>query len=183
MENMLTLIIGDFMELLMLCLKVFSVRILDVSLGTMRTIVTVKGKTKTASLIGFIEVLIWFLVVREALNTDIESIWIAISYAGGYATGTLIGGFLSNKFIKGNFGVQVILSKNDNGIVDTIRKEGYAVSVIDVKGQEQDKEKYMLFIEIDKRRFEHLRNLIKDLDEKAFIVVNETRMVQNGYFK
>ena len=180
---MLTLIIGDIMELLLLCLKVFSVRILDVSLGTMRTIVTVKGKTKTASLIGFIEVLIWFLIVREALNTDIESIWIAISYAGGYATGTLLGGILSNKLIKGNFGVQVILYKNDNAIVDTIRKEGYAVSVIDVKGQEKDKEKYMLFIEIDKRRFEHLRNLIKELDEKAFIVVNETRMVQNGYFK
>ena len=41
----------------------------------------------------------------------------------------------------------------------------------------------MLFIEIDKRKFEHLRNLIKELDSKAFIVVNETRMVQNGYFK
>ena len=183
LENMLTLIMGDFMELLMLCIKVFSVRILDVSLGTMRTIVTVKGKAKTASLIGFIEVLIWFLIVREALNTDIESIWIAISYAGGYATGTLIGGILSNKLIKGNFGVQVILSENNDSIIDAIRKEGYAVSVIDVKGQDKDKEKYMLFIEIDKRRFEHLRSLIKGLDEKAFIVVNETRMVQNGYFK
>ena len=171
------------MELLLLCLKVFSVRILDVSLGTMRTIVTVKGKTKTASLIGFVEVLIWFLVVREALNTDIESIWIAISYAGGYATGTLIGGYLSNKFIKGNFGVQVILSENNDSIIDTIRKEGYAVSVIDVKGQDKSKEKYMLFIEIDKKRFDHLKSLIKELDEKAFIVVNETRMVQNGYFK
>jgi len=171
------------MELLTLCIKVFSVRILDVSLGTVRTISTVKGKTKTASLIGFVEVLIWFLIVREALNTDIESIWIAVSYAGGYATGTLIGGFLSNKFIKGNFGVQVILSENNDKIIDIIRKEGYAVSVIDVKGQDKDKEKYMLFIEIDKRRFEHLKKLIKELDEKAFIVVNETRMVQNGYFK
>ena len=171
------------MELLLLCIKVFCVRILDVSLGTIRTIMTVKGKAHIASMIGFLEVLVWFLVVREALNTDMDSIWIAVSYAGGFATGTYIGSFLSNKFIRGNFGVQVILSKNDNKIVDTIRKEGYAVSVIDVKGQEQDKEKYMLFIEIDKRRFNHLKNLIKDLDERAFIVVNETRMVQNGYFK
>ena len=71
----------------------------------------------------------------------------------------------------------------ENGEPGEIRKEGYAVSVIDVKGQDKDKEKYMLFIEIDKKRFDHLRNLIKELDEKAFIVVNETRMVQNGYFK
>lgn len=171
------------MELLILCLKVFLVRILDVSLGTMRTIVMVKGKASIASLIGFVEVLIWFLIVREALNTDLDSIWIAVSYAGGFATGTYIGGHLSNTFIKGNFGVQVILSENNNKVVDTIRKEGYAVSVIDVKGQEQDKDKYMLFIEIDKRNFSHLRDLIKSLDEKAFVVVNETKMVQNGYFK
>lgn len=171
------------MELLLLCIKIFCIRIMDVSLGTTRTIMTVKGKAKIASMIGFFEVLVWFLVVREALSTDVDSLWVAVSYAGGFATGTYIGSFLSNKFIKGNFGVQVILSKNDNKIVDTIRKEGYAVSVIDVKGQEQDKEKYMLFIEIDKRRFNHLKNLIRDLDEKAFVVVNETRMVQNGYFK
>ncbi len=171
------------MELLFLCLKVFFVRILDVSLGTMRTIVTVKGKAVVASLIGFFEVLVWFIVVREALNTDSNSLWIAVSYASGFATGTYIGSFLSNTFIKGNFGVQVILSDDNNKIVDTIRKEGYAVSVIDVKGQEKDKDKYMLFIEIDKKRFNHLRDLIKELDEKAFIVVNETRMVQNGYFK
>lgn len=171
------------MELLFLCLKVFFVRILDVSLGTTRTIVMVKEKTKLASLIGFVEVLIWFLVVKEALNTDINSIWVAISYAGGFATGTFIGGFLSNKFIKGNFGVQVILSKNDNKVVNALREEGYAVSVIDVKGKDEENEKYMLFIEIDKRNFENLRDLIKNLDPKAFIVVNETRMVQNGYIK
>lgn len=171
------------MEILILCIKVFLVRILDVSLGTTRTIVTIKGKAITASLIGFVEVLIWFLIVREALNTDINSIWIAVSYAGGFATGTYIGSFLSNKYIKGNFGVQVILSHNDDKIVDMIRKAGYAVSVIDVKGQEQNKDKYMLFIEIDKKKFNHLRELIKELDERAFIVVNETRLVQNGYFK
>lgn len=171
------------MELLLLCIKIFLVRILDVSLGTMRMIVTVKGKAAIASIIGFFEVLIWFIVVREALNTDIESLWIAAAYAGGFATGTYIGSILSNNLIQGNFGVQVILSENSNKIVDTIRKEGYAVSVIDVKGQDQDKDKYMLFIEINKKHFNHLRNLIKDLDDKAFIVVNETRMVQNGYFK
>ena len=87
------------MELLFLCLKIFFIRICDVSLGTVRMIVTVKGKTLLASLIGFIEVLIWFLVVKEALNTDSTSIFVALSYAGGYATGTLVGGTLSKKFI------------------------------------------------------------------------------------
>ena len=68
------------MELFILCIKIFFVRILDVSLGTLRTMITVKGKMFYASLIGFVEILIWFLIVREALNTDNTSIFVALSY-------------------------------------------------------------------------------------------------------
>ncbi|HPF83737.1 MAG TPA: DUF5698 domain-containing protein [Bacilli bacterium] len=170
------------MEILILCIKIFFVRILDVSLGTIRTMVTVKGKNLYAAMIGFVEVLIWFLIVKEALNTDITSIFIAFSYAGGYATGTYIGGILSNRFITGNLGLQVILSKKNDDIVKEIRKNGYAVSVLDVKGQKEE-EKYMLLIEINKKSFNSLKRLIRKLDDKAFIVVNETKLVQNGYFK
>ncbi len=169
------------MGLLLLCIKIFCARILDVSLGTVRTVLTVKGKKGYSSIIGFVEVLIWFIIVQEAMNTDETSILIAISYAGGYATGTYIGGFISQKFIPGNFGVQIVTSIQNKNMIEKLREEGYAVSVIDVKGQEE--EKLMLFIEIDKKRFNHLQKLVKSLDEKAFLVVNETKMVQNGYFK
>ena len=91
------------MEVLFLCIKIFVVRILDVSLGTCRTVMVVKGKTLYATIIGFIEVFIWFLIVREALNTDVESIWIAISYSLGFATGTYLGGIISKKLIKSLF--------------------------------------------------------------------------------
>lgn len=170
------------MSLFFLCLKVFFVRILDVSLGTIRSIVTIKGKIKTASFIGFVEVFVWFVVVKEALNTDNNSIFIAIAYSLGFATGTYIGGFISNRYIKIKLGVQVILSGKNNDIVKIIRNNGYAVSIIDVKGQNWNDSKYMLFIEIDSRKYNDLENLIKSLDKNAFIVVNETKHVHNGYF-
>lgn len=170
------------MELLFLCIKIFFVRIIDVSLGTCRTIVTVKGNKLLAAIIGFVEVFVWFIIVREALNTDETSLFVALSYAGGYATGTYIGGWLSAIVIKGNFGVQVITSSKNDAMVDVLRQNGYAVSVINVEGQDKKNEKYMLFIEIDKNKFKKLKKLIKTLDEKAFIVVNETREVENGYF-
>ena len=133
------------MTIVILCIKIFLVRIIDVSLGTLRTIITVKGRNMLASMVGFVEVFVWFIIAREALNTDVDSIWIAISYSLGFATGTYIGGYLSDRFISGNLGVQVVTStKND---------------------------------------ILHLKNMIKKIDEKAFIVVNETKYVQNGYFK
>ena len=91
--------------------------------------------------------------------------------------------YIIQKFIDGNLTIQAILSNNDDNIVNSIRKAGYAVSVIDVKGLDSEQPKYMLFMEINKKRLTHLKKLIKDLDERAFIVVNETKMVHNGYFK
>lgn len=170
------------MSIFLLCIKIFLVRIVDVSLGTIRTIVTVKDKKLTASLIGFVEVFVWFVIVKEALNTDSTSIFIAVAYALGFASGTYIGSYLSNKYIKGNFGVQVITSGQNNNLIKDLRKEGYAVTVIDVKGHDENNIKFMLFIEIDKNKFNHLENFIKEYDKKAFIVVNETKYVQNGYF-
>ena len=93
--------------MLFLCLKIFFVRILDVSLGTVRTMFTVKGNRITASLVGFIEILVWFLVAKEALQTEEKSILIAISYSLGFATGTYIGGYLSSVLITGNITIQV----------------------------------------------------------------------------
>lgn len=168
------------MELLILCIKVFLVRIMDVSMGTIRTIVTIKGNRVIATIIGFFEALIWFIIVKEALTTDIKSIWIALSYSAGFAIGTYVGTILSTNFIKGTISFQVILSNKNDDIINLLRDKGYAVSVIDVKGYKEDK--YLLFIEVHNNRDRELTNLIKKYDDKAFIVANETKYVVNGYF-
>lgn len=172
---------GDDMELLLLCIKIFFARILDVSLGTLRTVITVKGKSLYASLVGFIEIFVWFLIVKEALNTDETSIWIAISYSLGFATGTFIGSILSQKLITGNLSVQIITDKAYPDMVNTLRNEGYGVTVMDVEGKNKEEEKYMLFIEINNKSLNHLQHLVKRIDNDAFMVVNETKYVQNGY--
>ena len=131
-------------------------------------------------MLGFCEVLIWFLVVKEALNTDIDSIWVAVFYSAGFATGTFLGGKLSQKFIQGNSTIQVI-TKNRK-IIDVISGSGYGVTVIDAKGYNNSK-KYMLVIEVDNKNISDIKEIIKKLDKNAFIVVTETKLVQNGYIK
>ena len=168
------------MATFLMCIKIFGARLIDVSLGTFRTINTVKGKDLAAASIGLVEISVWFLIVKEALNTDNNSIWIVVAYAFGFSVGTYIGGKISKKFIKSNLEVQVILSSKDNNIINKIREEGYGVTAIVVNGNKN--EKYMLYIQIKNQSFEHLKDIIKKLDKKAFIVVNETKYVENGYF-
>ena len=129
------------MTLFILCVKIFFARIIDVTLGTLRMVHTVKGKTITAGLIAFIEVFIWFIIAREALNNGVESIWIAISYAGGFATGTLLGTFISNKFINTLISVEVITSKASKENLEKIRLEGFGVSVVNTSSAQNNRTK------------------------------------------
>ena len=170
------------MNILRMCIIIFFARVIDVSLATFVTVLTVKGKRALATIIGFIDVLIWFLVVKEALNTDIKSIWIAFSYAGGYALGTFIGTTLSNKLIDGKISAQVIINSDSINEVEKIRKAGFAVSQIDCTGKDNAK-KIMLFIELDKKHLDDLKDIINKIDKDAFMVINETKYVLNGFFK
>ena len=171
------------MELFFLCIKIFFARILDVSIGTTRTMLMVKGKTTIMTILAFLEVFIWFLIAREALVTEASSIFIPISYSLGYATGTLIGSYISNTFIKGIVGVQVVVAKENKSLLSSIRKHGYAVSIMDLNDDYNGNKRQMLYFQINNRNLKKLIGLIKKYDEKAFIVVNETKAVQNGFIK
>lgn len=168
---------------LLMCLKIFAARIVDVSLGTLRTVFVVKGKVIEPVVIAFIEVLVWFAVAKEALNATGNAVLIAISYAGGYATGTFIGTRLSNLLIKGTVGVQIILKEKSEKLVNKLRKKGYAVSVIELKNDYQGKHKDMLYIQVDNKKLKELTNMVETFDKNAFIVVNETKLIHNGFVK
>ncbi|MBR1376403.1 MAG: DUF2179 domain-containing protein [Bacilli bacterium] len=163
----------------LLCIKIFFIRILDVSLGTVRTLVTVRGKNFIASIIGFVEVLVWFLVAKEAISEANDSIWIAISYALGFAAGTFIGGIVSRRIIKTNLTIEIISSKADK-LVKTLRDSNFAVTVLDIKGRVKSTSK-MLILEIESHRLSEIREITNEVDNKAFVIVNETKYVFNGY--
>jgi len=169
--------------LLLTCLKIFAARIVDVSLGTLRTVFFVKGKTFEPFIIAFFEVLIWYAVAREALNTDGNAVLVAISYAGGYATGTFIGSKLSKILVKGVVGVQIIVKENSNELINKLRNAGYAISIIELKNDYEGKNKDMLYIQVNNNKLKELTKIIKEYDDNAFIVVNETKIVQNGFIK
>lgn len=173
-------------ELVILCLKIFVCRVLDVSLSTFRTVAIVKGKTLLSSCIGLVETLIWFLIVREALLFDAvgyQKINIAISYSLGFATGTYLGGTISKKIIKSMVQVQVVTSKKDDLLVEEIRNAGYAISIIDINASKFGPEKYMILSEMPSNHLANFKALVNKLDPTAFIMVNETKLVFNGFFK
>lgn len=174
------------MSFFLLCLKIFFCRIIDVSMATFRTVITVKGKNGIAALIAVFECLIWFFVVREALNFETtsfqESLFIALSYAGGFAAGTYVGGELSKK-IKGTIEVQVVTSSKNNDMIKKIQENGFALTVTSSEATQFSGEKYILFSVINSTKLDEFKKLVYELDEKAFIMVSEMKYLYNGFIK
>ena len=87
------------MNTLILCLEVFFARLMDVSIGSVRTIYLVKQKNFIAFILAFIEITIWFLVAQRTLTSEDTNIFVMLSYASGYATGTYVGGLINKYFL------------------------------------------------------------------------------------
>ncbi len=168
--------------MLFVCLEIFLARIVDVSISTFRTMIMVRKKSFFTPILAFLEVFIWFIAARKALNTNIDSVLIPIFYSLGYATGTYIGGFLSRKFIKNINSIEVTTSRNNVKLINALRREGCAVSVIGLKNSYRDK-KDLLIVDVKSKNTMETINLIKEVDPKAFIVVKDTKIVHNGYIK
>lgn len=171
------------MTLFFICVKIFFARILDVTIGTLRQSVMLKGKIYLTSVLAFLEVFIWFVVAREALTMNIESILIPIFYSLGYATGTLMGSFLSRKLVKGEVGLQVVVDEKDNLLLNALKARGYAVSIINLENENKGSKKRMLFLEVNSKSLKKVEALISKTAPNAFITISETKKVLNGTIK
>ena len=168
--------------MLFVCLEIFLARIIDVSISTFRMMIIVRKKSIFTPILAFMEVFVWFIAARKALNTNIDSILIPICYSLGYATGTYIGGCLSRKFIKNVNSIEVTTKRNNIKLINSLRSEGYAVSVISLKNNYRDK-KDLLIVDVKSKNTQEAVKLIEEIDPKAFIVVRDTKIVHNGYIK
>jgi uncharacterized protein YebE (UPF0316 family) len=169
-------------EILILMATVFFARITDVTIGTIRTIFLVDGRKYIAAMLGFVEVTIWFLVVRNAIVTTVGLPYVVIAYAGGFASGNLLGSFLSAKLMAEKLTVNVVTSNRSLAIVDGLRSHKFGVTKMECTGRNESL-RHFLFLEIKATRLDEMTEIIKKLDPGAFITVNRTKVVVNGFIK
>lgn len=164
------------METIIICIEVFFARLIDVSIGSVRTILLVKGKNLLSMILAFIEILIWFAIAKQTLTSDETNLAIILSYAGGYAVGTYVGGLINKYFVRGNLMAFVVTRLDKQFIIEKLKSAGYGVSTINIED-----DKLILMIEFKKKHLKKLKTTIQELDENAFLIVNESLHVENGY--
>jgi uncharacterized protein YebE (UPF0316 family) len=143
-------------------------RICDVSLGTIRTILIIQSKKYFAGAIGFIEILIWIFAMRYIVQ-HIDNTLNLISYATGFGLGTMIGVSIEQALGLWYVQVNMISKEKTDLITEILRENNHGVTILPAEGKQG--EVSMVFTVINKKRFKKLKELINKIDPEVFINV------------
>ena len=148
---------------------IFSLRVTDQSLGTMRTIYVNMNRPFQAAMLGFIESAIWIVAASQVIKNVNEPILI-IGYAGGFAAGTILGSYLEKSIGLGNFVVRVFTSVDSPSVASSLRTEGYGVTVINGEGKEGAVR--ICWCIIPRRKIKSVLKIIKDTNPEAYVTTD-----------
>lgn len=118
----------------LLAILIFLLRIVDVSLGTLRTISVVHGRVRLSVVLGFFEVLVWVTAVSQVITRLDESLWLAVAYAGGFAAGNAVGIALEKRLKLGSVVVRIITATRGDEIARSLRAAGQTVTTFAGEG-------------------------------------------------
>lgn len=159
-------------------LLVFSARILDVSMGTLRIIFVAKGLKHFAAILGFFESLIWLIAVTQVMQ-NLNSWQTYVAFALGFAAGNFVGVVLEERIALGNLLIRVITMKEADELVGVLRKSGYGVTSVDAQGESGP---VKLIFSITKRRnLGKIIAIIKQYNPNAFYTIEDMRYVNITY--
>lgn len=161
------------MAVALTCLLIVLARIADVSLGTLRMVSVIHGRRVTALLLGFVEVLIWVLVVSQVISTVTQNWWYAVAYALGFALGTFMGMTIEQLFAYGHQVIRVF-TRHGAAMCNTLRTEGFRVTMF--HGEGRDGPVDMLFVETRRRGASEIISVARRVDPECYYVVDDIRM-------
>jgi uncharacterized protein YebE (UPF0316 family) len=71
-------------------LIIFALRLVDVSLSTVRILLAIRNRRVVVPIIGFFDVVVWVFAAGNAIRHR-GSFWQVRGYAAGFSTGTVVG--------------------------------------------------------------------------------------------
>lgn len=158
---------------LILAAVIFVARIIDVSLGTLRTILVFRSYRILAALIGFFEVLIWLIAAGKVIQ-NLDTWYLAVAYAGGFASGNIAGIWLESKLAMGSELVRVVSENRDIELANRLREDGYPVIELTGRGRKAVPVEVLLVVE-KRRKLGRLLRQINQIDPDAVYTISDVK--------
>jgi uncharacterized protein YebE (UPF0316 family) len=163
------------MNIWILGVIVFFARVVDVSVGTLRTISIIQGRTKIAFILAFIETSVWLLVLSAVLPKVIESPVLGVFYAFGFATGNVVGILVEKRLAMGHTNFRVITTRFAKEISNSLREKGFAVTTFE--GEGKDGVVTEIYVASERKNLPLLIKIVKEIEPDAFYIAEQAGIV------
>jgi uncharacterized protein YebE (UPF0316 family) len=159
-------------------LLIFCLRLVDVSLGTVRLLMIGRGQRKIAPLLGFVEVTIWVIAISQVI-TNLDNIINILAYSGGFAAGTLVGMWIEDKLPLGHVGISIVSTTQGQEIARKLRQADYGVT--ELIGSGQSGVVNLITTIVTRKDVKDVFQLVNQTDPRSFIAVDDMKVVKRGY--
>ena len=156
---------------------IFGLRICDVSLDTLRVLFSVRGARWAAAGLGFFQSLIWIFAVGNAIK-HLDSPWHILGYAGGFATGTLVGILVEQRLAYGVATVHIVSRHGGVEIAEALRERGFGVTEVPAFGRDGGVE--LVQSVVQRQHLGDVTRIVEKWDPDAFVTVEEPRILRGG---
>jgi uncharacterized protein YebE (UPF0316 family) len=164
---------------LILPFLIFLARICDQSIGTIRILFLQRGHKLWAPVLGFFEVTIWLLAIRQIMQ-NLDN-WICyLAYGSGFAMGNFIGMLIEEKLAFGKLVLRIITTSHTQALVTQMRKSGLGVTQVDARGKRGKVD--LILAVIERKDLPAVSEMIETHQPDAFYSIEDTRMVSAGTF-
>lgn len=167
-------------DLILNCVIIVGARVLDVSLGTMRTVAVIYGRKYSAWGLGFFEVLVWISVVAKVLPLAQQNPVYAIFYAVGFATGNFIGITVEQAIAFGDRAVRIFTRRGPE-MADALRDEGFGVTEFDGRGR--DGPVALLYVQCKRKKVRDLVRRAREIDAACYYTVEDVRKASTASYE
>ena len=162
---------------IILPLIIFLSRIVDQTIGTIRIIFVSKSMKYLAPILGFFEVLLWLIIMKQIFQ-NLDNYYYYVAYAGGFAMGNFVGIKIETKMAMGLVQMRVIPQKDSSQLITFLKNAGYRFTTVKGHGAEGPVE--IIFSVIKRKSVEDFVSIIKEYNPKAFYTIEEIKFVSES---
>ena len=159
---------------------IFSLRVCDMTLDTLRVLFVMRNRKGFAWLLGFFQSAIYVVAITSVLQ-NLDNPLNVVGYAAGFATGNVIGLLIEERLAIGHVQLSIVSSTRGSAIAERLRKEGYAITELSARGK--DGMVTLLSCSVLRKKADQVRQVIAEVDESAFITAEDVRPVRRGFWR
>jgi len=161
-------------------LFVFCMRVIDMSLDTLRLLFLMRGRRLLAGMIGAVQAGVFILAVSAVLRGPLN-FWTVLGYSAGFGCGIILGMVVEDKLALGHNMVDIYTLNKGKDVTSALREQGYAVTEFSARGRSGSMRVIQCIV--TRKDVPVVRAIVEETDPNAFLTIGDIKSLRRGHFR